>query len=630
MLARFVPRGSVGCNRATVVSAKYLPDGEFAVLRFLLAIAGGITAHSPLKRPGFIKNLHKLDFMERVRTPTDNEVLASRPPRAPDYAAENHALVRIAKAQTRPRSDLLQEIAEVALSVCNAGSAGISLLEEDGEVRHFRWMAVAGLCANLRGATTNWDECPCALTLQTGTPQLFIRPQDRFSCLQFPNISVSEGLIVPIRSDGVQLGAIWVMAHADDRRFDMEDIRVLSNLAAFGGSALTIVNAMDASEQSDRRNSEFIAMLGHELRNPMTPIDGAVSVARRLCGENEQVVGVLDIAQRQMKHLRTLVDDLLDAARLKHGKLSIKHSDTVLNEIIFDAVTAIRHHIEARKHTFQVTGLDTPLHVRADHVRLSQVIGNLLSNSAKFTPAGGTIELNVSIEPSHCTDKAGEVKINVRDNGMGIDRDVQPYLFELFAQSKRGKARSEGGLGIGLAVAKRMVELHEGTISLHSDGRGRGTTVSLRLPILRTKIDSDTPSTAKTISQAGPAHLLLVDDNQDALKALSILLQLDGHEVTAIDNGRDAIRLISENKPEVAIVDVGMPDMDGFEVARVVRQNQSLEGVLLVALTGYASESDKSRALAAGFDYHLTKPLSMDKLLHILENRVDGRLRGIV
>ena len=569
--------------------------------------------------------------MESGQTPTSNEMLAARAARAPDYAAENAALVRVARAQTKPKIDLLQEIAEVALSVCNAGSAGISLLEAGGEVRHFRWLAVAGLCAGLRGATTNWDECPCALTLQADAPQLFIRPQDHFPCLRFPDIKVIEGVIAPITVDGVQLGAIWVMAHTEVRHFDNEDIRVLSNLAAFGGSALTVVNARDASEQSDRRRNEFIAMLGHELRNPMTPIDGAITAAARLCADNEKAVRVLDIAERQMRHLRTLVDDLLDAARLKHGKLVIKHSDTSLNEILFDAVTAITHHIQARRHALTVTGLDTPVYVRADHVRLSQVLGNLLSNAAKYTPIGGAIELDVSVEAGPREDGTlGMVAIDVRDNGMGIDSEVQPHLFELFAQSARGSARSEGGLGIGLAVAKRMVELHGGTISLHSEGRGQGTTVSLHLPILRGAGCSDLAPPARHVAAAGPARLLLVDDNRDALDALSVLLQLDRHTVTTADNGRDAIRLMSETQPEVAIIDVEMSQMDGFEVARAVRQNRALHAVLLIALTGYASELDKSRALAAGFDCHLTKPLSIDRLQDILVNRTSGRLRGIV
>jgi Signal transduction histidine kinase len=570
--------------------------------------------------------------MESNRVPGQTDELARRPARAADYAAENRALVALARAQAGPRSEFLQAIADMALSLCHAGSAGISLVEGPDDNRVFRWFAVAGLCADLRGKTTTWDECPCGVTLASRAPQLFINPQVQFPCLQFPGVDVSEGIVVPIPADNGALGAIWVMSHSKACRFDLEDVRLLSNLAIFAGSGLTIVNARDSGEESDRRHNEFIAMLSHELRNPMTPIDGAISAAKRLCAEDERAVEMLTVAQRQMRHLRTLVDDLLDAARLKHGKLTIKHSDTSLSEIAFDAVTTIRHHIVSRRHTLKITGLDEPIHVRADHVRLSQVLGNLLSNAAKYTPVGGTIELSVRVEANNSSDEAdGLIVIEIADNGIGIDSAVQPHVFDLFAQSARGRARAEGGLGIGLAVAKRMVELHHGTISLRSEGSGKGTVVTLRLPILQKLADTGDVAAHQVPSAApGPARLLLVDDNQDALLALSTLLELEGHEVTTSDNGRNAIRLMSEKHPEVAIVDVGMPEMDGFEVARTVRLNHGLDDVLLVALTGYASESDKSRALAAGFDFHLTKPLSLDKLQYILANRTDGTLRGIV
>lgn len=303
--------------------------------------------------------------MESNRAPSQTDELARRPARAADYAAENRALVALARVQAGPRSEFLQAIADTALSLCHADSAGISLVEGPDDNRVFRWFAVAGLCADLRGKTTTWNECPCGVTLEAGAPQLFINPQARFPCLRFPGVEVPEGIVVPIPADNGALGAIWVMSHAQDCRFDLEDVRLLSNLAVFAGSGLTIVNARDSGEESDRRHNEFIAMLSHELRNPMTPIDGAISAAKRLCVEDERAVEMLTVAQRQMRHLRTLVDDLLDAARLKHGKLAIKHSDTSLSEIVFDAVTAIRHHILSRRHTLRITGLDEPVYVRA-------------------------------------------------------------------------------------------------------------------------------------------------------------------------------------------------------------------------------------------------------------------------
>lgn len=569
--------------------------------------------------------------MESNRKPAQTDELSVRPARPADHAAENSVLLRLARAQSGSRERLLQEIADAALLLCDAGSSGISLVEGADLARQFRWLAVAGVCTGLQGKTTAWQGCPCRLVLESAAPQLFVRPQEQFSSLQFPGVDIAEALVVPIPTETGFVGAIWVMSHTPTRQFDLEDVRLLSDLAIFAGAALTIVDARDTGEETERRHNEFIAMLGHELRNPMAPIDSAIGAARELCADNRQAVEVLTIAQRQMRHLRTLVDDLLDAARLKHGKLAIKHSDTSLNEIAFDAVTAVKHHIQARRHSLSLTGLEQRVPVRADHVRLSQVLGNLLSNAAKYTPIGGKIELAVKIvddenEPA----QKNMVVIEVNDNGIGIDSSVQPHVFELFAQSARVNARAEGGLGIGLAVAKRMVELHGGTISLHSDGRNRGTSVTLRLPILRAREDPPAMGDTAQSPSAGPVRLLVVDDNADALQALGILLELEGHQVTLSDSGREAVGLIRQTPPEVAIIDVGMPDMDGFDVARAVRADSRLDDVMLVALTGYAAESDKSRALAAGFDYHLTKPLSLEKLRYILANRAGGKLGGIV
>ena len=569
--------------------------------------------------------------MASERQPAQTEELGIRPARPADHVAENRVLLRLARAQSGSRERLLQEIADAALALCDAGSSGISLIEGSDLHKQFRWFAVAGLCTGLQGKTTAWQECPCRVALEAAAPQLFVRPQDHFRSLQFPGVDIAEGLVVPIPTDNGPVGAIWVMSHTSARRFDLEDVRLLSDLAISAGAALKMVDARDTGQESERRHNEFIAMLGHELRNPMAPIDSAIGAAKNLCSDNEKAVEVLTIAQRQMRHLRTLVDDLLDAARLKHGKLAIKHSDTSLNEIAFDAVTAVKHHIESRHHSLRLTGLEVPVPVRADHVRLSQVLGNLLSNAAKYTPIGGTIELAVrTVSEETDTGKQDVVVIDVNDNGIGIDPSVQPHVFELFAQSVRGSARAEGGLGIGLAVARRMVELHGGTISLQSEGIGKGTSVTLHLPVLRYVDAPSAMSEAARPQHLGPVRLLLVNDNADALQSLGMLLELEGHQVATCGAGREAVILMKKTPPEVAIIDVGMPDMDGFDVARAVRADSRLDDVMLVALTGYAAESDKSRALAAGFDYHLTKPLSLDKLRYILANRTEGKLGGIV
>ncbi|WP_233850216.1 hybrid sensor histidine kinase/response regulator [Paraburkholderia sp. HD33-4] len=557
-------------------------------------------------------------------TPSADE-LASRPAKKADYARENQSLLRLARAQTGSREDLLNAIAREALALCCAGSAGISLVEGPADSRCFRWLAVAGLCSGLQGRTTAWDECPCGVTLEAGAARLFVDPQRQFACLNLPGVDVPEGIVVPIPSDHGHLGAIWVMSHSSGCRFDSEDARVLSDLATLAGAAVTMVNVRDDGADNDRRHNEFIAMLAHELRNPMAPIDGAIAAARRLVVDNDKADAVLSIAQRQMKHLRTLVDDLLDAARLKYGKLTIRRSDTLLAEIVSDAVATIEHDLRSRGHKLKLTGLDSVIPVRADPVRLSQVLGNLLSNAAKYTPAGGLIELTVRAEDPP---NAEMLVIDVSDNGIGIDSSIAPRVFDLFAQCSSASTLSEGGLGIGLAVAKRLVELHDGEIAIHSDGLGCGTRVTLRLPILRTPPRAAPGESVDKGSELRTLRIVLVDDNVDALHVLCVLLDLEGYRVSAVDNGRAAIELISRTRPELAIVDVAMPVMDGFEVARRIRANPELNGTILVALTGYSSESDRSQALAAGFDHHLSKPLSLEKLRDVLANSAQRPVRG--
>lgn len=577
--------------------------------------------------------------------------LKDRPARAPDHAAEVRTLVTVASAQTGRRDTLLQAIADAALGACHAGSAGISLLETTSEgAAVFRWRAVAGACAGFEGRTTAWAECPCGMTLELGAPQLFVEPHTYFKSLRDTGAVITEGIItpIPIRCPASkQLGAIWVASH-DAHRFDREDLRLLGNLAVLAGAALTLLDAQQAAEaeteaaqqarraleDAAHRRDEFIAMLGHELRNPMAPIDSSIAALKVLCAGQEQANDVLAIAQRQMRQLRTLVDDLLDAARLRHGKLAIKYSRTSLNEIVYDAITALKHHIDARKHRLVIEGLDQPVQVRADHVRLSQVVGNLLSNAAKYTPAGGTLQLYVQTETDSAAGDAavgGMVSIVIEDNGVGMSPDALDHVFELFAQSPSSARRSEGGLGIGLAVAKRLIELHDGTITLDSQGVGLGTRVTLRLPILdrETRTAHDATAAAAATS-AEPSRILLVDDNADALDALHLLLELEGHDVIVARSGRDALKVAAQTLPEVGIIDIGMPEMDGFEVARAIRSNKALAHMFLIALTGYSSESDKSRALAAGFDYHLTKPVSMERLADVLSHRDGRNISGLV
>jgi signal transduction histidine kinase/ActR/RegA family two-component response regulator len=577
------------------------------------------------------------------------ERLCTRSARIPDFASENAALVALAGALTSRDDYFLQSLAEHALSLCGAQSAGISVLRppEDGEPC-FDWVAAAGLCAPYRNATSPVHDSPCGISVALGAAQLYSYPQRYFSFLQAPGPEVVEGLVVVIPSSDTAHGTIWVMSHNEDKQFDQEDCRVLTSLAAFASAALTLrrsrrrseaeaaltLQARDDLERSNVRREEFISMLGHELRNPMTPIESAITIAMASVAADEKASRALDIARRQMRQLRTLVDDLLDAARIRQGKLALKRGHTSLSEIVFDAVTGVQHHMDSRKHNLVLKGLETKTYVFADHVRLSQLIGNLLSNAAKYTPTGGRVELTIAA-PSNELEVRAEpnsenrsVTVVIRDNGVGIESELLPQMFELFRQGpSASNARAEGGLGIGLALARRIAELHEGTIEVRSDGPGKGTEVTLRLPILSRRPE---PPVAVALPAPSPTQILLVDDNPDALEALSMLLEMDGHTVRIAGDGLAALEMTQDYVPEVALVDIGMPGIDGFQLANMLRARPTLQSTLLVALTGYGAESDKSRALAAGFDVHLTKPLSLDKFRDILSRRAGRTIEGLL
>ncbi len=540
--------------------------------------------------------------------------LRQRPSRAPEYARESRALVRLARAQTRPRGVLLQTIVDTALELCGAGSAGISLVEELDGNRYFRWLAVAGQVAGLQGKLTAWRDCPCGIALEMQESLLLVDPVQTFDALRGAPVHVTEGLVVPIETDGAPLGAIWVMSHADSCRFEREDARLLSSLSAVAGSALTLANARDEKANDSRQRDEFIAMLSHELLGPMGPIDNAVTAAKSYCAGNENAVALLGIAQRQILRLRTLMDDLLDGVRLQHGKLRLDIRNVSLKEIAADAVASVQEGLVKRQHRLTVAGLDKDITLQGDYVRLSQVIANLLSNSVRYTPAGGHILLSAV-----CENDGRTVTLAVRDNGRGIPTEDLSSVCNLFTQSRASAKEASGGLGIGLAVVKRIVELHHGALDIASAGAGKGTTVTVRLPIRCAPTATAGDDTGSEVAPAVKTiHVLLVDDCNDALRSLSTVLALDGHSVETAGCGETAMSRLASRKPDVVILDIGLPDMDGYDVARAIRQDEGLKDIFLVALSGYADETDRMRAIAAGFNAYMTKPLSIGTLRAVL------------
>ena len=402
-----------------------------------------------------------------------------------------------------------------------------------------------------------------------------------------------------IRKDGSRFWANVVITALHDAN---------GNLRGFAKVTRDLTNRVMVEKLEDqaRRMNEFIAMLAHELRNPLAPIRNAGGLLGRFPNEPARVAWAAGIIERQTGQLTRLVDDLLDASRITSGKLTVERVPVDLGDVVARAVEATRPFIESRHHKL-VLEIDAPTRVLGDLVRLTQVVSNLLHNAAKFTPPYGEIRIAL------CR-VSGEAKLSVSDNGEGIDSRMLLRAFDLFAQGNDDFARSKGGLGLGLAIVKRLAELHGGRVIAKSAGPGQGSEFTLFLPLLRTPaIDElDTPGLVGSATE--PLSVLVVDDNVDSTTTLRVLLEMGGHRVATANEGGEALKLAEAVRPDVALLDLGLPGMNGFELARRIRATDWGRETMLVAATGYGQEEDRLRTTQAGFDEHLVKPIDLQAL----------------
>ena len=366
--------------------------------------------------------------------------------------------------------------------------------------------------------------------------------------------------------------------------------------------------ARAAAEAENGAKDEFLAMLGHELRNPLTPIGIAMQTIRGVAERDPAVQEAKEVVERQVKYLAHLLDDLLDVSRLTHGKIELRKKTVALQTIVAEAIEATRSLIDGRAHVVSVSLPDDPLWLEADSTRLTQVAGNLLENAVKYTPPGGAIRVTGYRERD-------EVVLSVRDNGVGIEPEMLPRVFDLFVQAEQSLARPEGGLGIGLTLARRLIELHGGRIIGQSDGLGRGSEFVVCLPVGVPVGPGERDDGSRVAVRT--RHILIVEDDDNVRKALHRILQLDGHRVEVARDGPEGVELALATGPDVAFIDLGLPRVDGYEVGRRIRAALG-ERVLLVALTGYGLEQDHRRSSRAGFDAHLVKPVSYDDLIRLL------------
>ena len=414
-------------------------------------------------------------------------------------------------------------------------------------------------------------------------------------------------------------------AHVRDCRFgriyDASDLAAAEDLAHRAAVAIENAKLLAALRESDRHKDEFLAILAHELRNPLAPIRNAIQIVRRKGSASPELQWATEIIDRQIQQMARLVDDLLDVSRITRGKIELRKERVELATIISSAVEASRPLIDKWGHEFSVTMPPYQIRLEADVTRLTQVLLNLLNNAAKYTEQGGRISLAVE-------DDRRDVRIRICDTGIGIPKSHLPHVFEMFTQVETALDRSQGGLGIGLTLVKRLVELHGGAVEAHSKGIGMGSEFIVQLPVAPMSTDGAMPGAAGDGNLVVPTgRILVVDDNRDAADSLGMLLRMIGNEVHTAYDGLEAVGAVAAFQPQVVLLDLGLPKLNGFEAARRMCENDRGGELVLIALTGWGQDEDRRRSKEAGFDYHMTKPVdfaALQSLLFGLDRRRSG------
>jgi signal transduction histidine kinase len=365
-----------------------------------------------------------------------------------------------------------------------------------------------------------------------------------------------------------------------------------------------------ALQETDRRKDEFLAILAHELRNPLAPVRNGLQLLKMLPSA-DVAQNIREMMDRQLSHLVRLIDDLLDVSRVSEGKINLRKELITVRSVVDAAIEATAHLIEAREHILSIDMPEQSLWVEADLTRLAQIISNLLNNAAKYTEMGGHIELSVRAEEENVT-------ISVSDNGLGIPADMLTKVFELFTQVNDNLERSQGGLGIGLALAQRLVAMHDGKIDGESSGPGKGSIFHVTLPMAAAPAQVieaiRAPEAVASLALAAPLRVLVADDNEPSAKTMGWMLEMAGYDYMLAHDGIEALGMAQEKKPNVMLLDIGMPGMNGYDVCREVRKDPALKNVILIAQTGWGQERDRQRAREAGFDHHLVKPVRFEQL----------------
>ena len=513
----------------------------------------------------------------------------------PFSARELMARVGSAITLARVRSQAAEQLRisdERFKAVQEASPDGFMVLDAvrnaQGEVVDFRWTYVNDAGAKLVGQTRDFLVGRTLLEVHPGN-----QPQGLFA------------RYVQLIADGVP----WV----SEGKYERDGLNVMARLAVArvgDGLAISIVDlsarmrAEEGLREAGRQKDEFLAMLAHELRNPLAPIRNASELLAKVPPGDSRSHAIVDIIRRQVVHLTRLVDDLLDVSRITQRRIELKRETVDIAEVIRQAVETVEPLIGERGHRLQMVSSYRALHVNGDFARLVQCLVNIVTNAAKYTDPGGEIRLE-------SREDGGRVVVEVSDNGAGIPASLVPRIFDLFVQGKRTLDRAQGGLGIGLSVVQKLIEMHGGSVAAHSEGEGHGSTFRVILPLVA---QASRPAAAPVIPSVSAKRILIVDDNVDAASSLAMVLALDGHQVQAVYDGFDAIKQVGKLELDVILLDIGLPRLDGYEVAKRIRELPQGRQVKLIALTGYGQPEDRARALRGGFDDHLVKPVELSAL----------------
>ena len=525
---------------------------------------------------------------------------------------------------------LLPRSASLALLLRTEGEAGPqrallgSIGPGEGDVAQMAMLPTGGLGAALQEALAATLDSGLRLTLDEAALAGF-----NAAAFGLPGAAVlRSAVLVPLASARRKLGVLLVACEQTDASSGPRDWTILEELASRAAVAfenaelyrsLQSENAERTAaeaklQEASRRKDEFLAMLAHELRNPLAPIRNALELIRRLAPPDVKLGWARDVMERQVKHMTRLVDELLDVARISEGKITLTREPVDLKAVIEHSVETAQPLIDEHRHVLQVKLPDSPVWLQGDFARLSQVVGNLLHNAAKYSGDGGRIALTLTVAN-------GEALITVRDHGIGIEAALLPHVFDLFAQGARSLDRSQGGLGIGLTLVRRLVELHGGQVQAASEGSDRGTEFRVRIPAISVVQCPPGPGTgAALLARTSRRRVLIVDDNRDAAESIAQFLELEGHEVKSVGDGMLALASVPVFMPQVVLLDIGLPGLSGYEVAKRLRGMPSMQDTLLVAVTGYGQREDRQLAADAGFDHHFVKPTDPRQLAELIGN----------